>query len=67
MCKEDILNHIEKLLSELVKCNSQYRLYKLLLEKTNNNLEELNIAPAFFQLIIESFIKQNKTKLKKIE
>ncbi|KQB76840.1 hypothetical protein AB2T90_14490 [Clostridium butyricum] len=54
MNNQDILNHIEKLLSELVKCNSQYKLYRLLLEKTNSNLKELNLAPAFFQLVINS-------------
>lgn len=54
MSEDNIINHIEKLLRELIKCNSQYKLYKLLLEKTNSNLKELNLAPAFFQLVIDS-------------
>lgn len=42
-----IKKHTEGLLKELTNCNSEYKLYKLILQKTNDNLDELNIAPAF--------------------
>lgn len=53
MSEDNIIIHIEKLLRKLTKCNSQYKLYKLLLEKTNDDLDELNLASAFFLMVID--------------
>lgn len=53
---EETIVHIEKLLNEVVNVNSKFKLYKYIIERANDNLNELNIAPGFFNLVLDSLI-----------
>lgn len=64
--KEEIIIHIEKLLNEVANVNSKFKLFKYITERRNDSLKELNIAPAFFSLVLDSLINNVIISLAKI-
>ncbi|MBX4269092.1 hypothetical protein [Clostridium estertheticum] len=65
-CDKDIITHLEKLLNEVVNVNSKFNLFKFIKERQNDSLKELNLAPAFFSLILDSLINNVIISIAKI-
>jgi methyl-accepting chemotaxis protein len=54
--KQEIIIHMERLLNEVANVNSKFKLFRYITERRNDSLRELNIAPAFFSLVLDSLI-----------
>lgn len=54
MNNEELKKIIEAYLFRIVHVNDKYRLYRYLIERENDRLDELNMAPAFFTIVMEA-------------